>query len=48
MMPKTMDTVFSTDMYVPNSVKSMERDRRGCSEVLVIKGGSTKKPHDWK
>ena len=32
--------VFSTDMYSPNSVKSMERDRRGSSEKLIIKLGS--------
>ena len=48
MMPKTADTMFSTDMYMPNSIKSMERERRGCSEKLIIKGVSTKKPRDWK
>jgi len=48
MMSTTADAVFSTDMYSPNSVKSMERERRGCSEKLIIKGPSTKKPPDWK
>ena len=42
------DAVFSKDMYTPNSVKSMERERRGCSEKLIVKGASTKKPSDWK
>lgn len=31
-MPKTGDVVFSTDSYVPNSVKAMERLRRGTGE----------------
>ena len=48
MMSTTTDAVFSTDMYTPNSVKSMERERRGCSEKLIVKGASTKKPPDWK
>ena len=48
MMSMTADAVFSTDMYSPNSVKSMERERRGCSDKLIIKGSSTKKPPNWK
>ena len=48
MMSTTADAVFSTDMYSPNSVKSMERERRGCSDKLIIKGSSTKKPPNWK
>ena len=40
MMSTTADAVFSTDMYSPNSVKSMERERRGCSDKLIIKGSS--------
>ena len=48
MMSTTGNAVFSTDMYSPNSVKSMESERRGCSEKLIIKVRSTKKPTDWK
>jgi hypothetical protein len=48
MMSRTGDAVFSTDSYKDNSVKSMERQRRGCSAKLIIKGQNTKKPPDWK
>ena len=40
--------IFSTDMYRDNSVKAMERRRRGCGEKLIIKGELTRKPIDWK
>ena len=40
--------VFSTDMYRTDSVKSMERVRRGTSTKLLIGGPKTKKPPDWK
>ena len=40
--------VFSTDMYKADSVKSMERVRRGTSTKLLIGGPKTKKPADWK
>jgi hypothetical protein len=26
----------------------MERNRRGCSEQLIVTGENTKKPPDWK
>ena len=42
------DVIFSTDSYFPNSVKSMERKRRGCTEKLILKGENTKKPRNWK
>ena len=42
------DVIFSTDSYMENSIKSMERKRRGVSEKLLIKGSATKKPSDWK
>ena len=42
------DIIFSTDSYKPDSIKSMERQRRGTSEKLIIKGESTKRPKDWK
>jgi hypothetical protein len=48
MMPKNSDVVFSTDMYLENSIKSNERQRRGSSDKLIIKGDSTKRPADWK
>ena len=30
--------IFSTDMYSENSVKSVERIRRGCGEMLIVSG----------
>jgi hypothetical protein len=44
------DIIFSTYMYMylENSIKSMERKRRGCSEKLIVTGENTKKPPDWK
>ena len=47
-MPKTGDVVFSTDQYHPDSIKSMDRERRGCGDKIIVKGESTKKPSDWK
>ena len=47
-MSKNPDVIFSTDMYKDDSVKAMERKRRGCAEKLIIKGENTKKPADWK
>ena len=48
MIPNNIDFVFSTDMYKENSIKSMERMRRGCGEKMLIKGEKTRKPSDWK
>lgn len=42
------DVIFSTDTYQPNSVKSVERKRRGCGEKLILHGEMTKRPSDWK
>ncbi|KAL5014823.1 hypothetical protein ScPMuIL_000962 [Solemya velum] len=42
------DVVFSTDSYDPESIKAMERRRRGTSEKLLIRGEKTKRPPDWK
>ena len=47
-IPGTSDVVFSTDMYVENSIKSLERIRRGCGDTMLIKGPSMKRPQDWK
>ena len=40
--------VFSTDMYHKNSVKAMERQRRGAGERLIVSSGHMKRPKDWK
>ena len=42
------DVIVSTDMYSTNSVKALERKRRGITEKLLVKGANTKKPCDWK
>ena len=39
--------IFSTDMYFPRSVKSQERERRGCGEKKIIKGLNTRRPESW-
>ena len=48
MTSQKVDVIFSTDMYKEDSVKSMERNRRGSSEKLLLQGENTKKPADWK
>ena len=48
MLPKKSDVVFSTDMYYPDSVKAVERRRRGCADKLVLQGELTKRPGDWQ
>ena len=40
--------IFSTDMYIEGSVKAVERSRRGVGEKLILSGGKTKRPQDWK
>ena len=47
-MPKSADIIFSTDMYHVNSIKTLERKRRGCGEKLIVRGEMTRKPADWK
>ncbi|MPC13645.1 hypothetical protein E2C01_006385 [Portunus trituberculatus] len=47
-MPKGIDLLFSTDMYHEGSIKDMEREQRGASEKLIIRGPLTKKPADWR
>ena len=47
MVVRKSDIIFSTDMYLENSIKSMERKRRGCSEKLIVTGENMKKPPDW-
>ncbi|KAG1653091.1 hypothetical protein GQR58_025810 [Nymphon striatum] len=41
------NVIFSTDMYFPRSVKSQERERRGCGEKRIIKGVNTRRPESW-
>ena len=48
MIPKDADVIFSTDTYKKDSIKAMERKRRGCGEKLIVRGESTKKPDSWK
>ena len=40
--------IFSTDMYHPNSVKAVERLRRGSAAKLIVRGENIKKPKEWK
>ena len=44
----TGDVIVSTDMYCSDSIKTMERKRRGDGEKLIVQGPSTKRPRDWK
>ena len=43
MTSNKVDVIFSTDMYKEDSVKAMERNRRGSSEKLLLQGENTKK-----
>ena len=45
---KTCYMIFSTDIYHPDSAKSMERRARGSEYKLIIKGANTKKQKCWK
>ncbi len=47
-MIQSGDVVFSTDHYLPDSVKSLERKCRGCGDKLILKGAATKRPSEWK
>ena len=31
-----------------NSIKTMERVRRGCGDEILVKGPSMRRPHNWK
>lgn len=42
------NVIFSTDMYKEDSVKSMERSRRGCGEKRIVQGENTRRPDNWK
>ena len=40
--------IFSTDMCHQNSVKAVEKLRRGSVAKLIVGGENTKKPKEWK
>ena len=42
------NVVFSTDMYLPGSIKSHELLQRVCSEKLILEGVNQRKPADFK
>ena len=47
-IPKTSDVSFSIDMYKEQSIKCLERERRGSGDKLLVKGPAIKRPGDWK
>jgi len=47
-LPQHGDVIFSTDMYLRDSVKCQERQRRGCGDTLLIEGINTRRPADFK
>ena len=48
-LPKGSDITFSTDMYKAHSIKSIERERRGSGDKLILLSGpSMKRPPNWK
>ena len=48
MLPKHTDVIFSTDMYISDSIKSSEWQLRGTGDKFIIHSELTKKPADWK
>ena len=40
--------IFNTDMYRPDSVKAVERLRKGSAAKLIVGGENTEKPKEWK
>ena len=47
MLLTTPEMLLTTDMYQHNSVKSVERRRRGCGDKFILNGIKTKRPSDW-
>ena len=47
-LPDVPRVDFVTDSYFPQSIKSLERERRGRSQAHLIKGQNTTVPRDWK
>ena len=46
--PKTPRVDFVTDTYKTNSIKCLERKKRGSSPTFLLLGPKTKTPRDWK
>ena len=46
LMAKKPFVIFSTDMYHPNSVKAVERLRRGSAAKFIVGGENAKKPKE--
>ena len=46
LMAKKPFVIFSTDMYHPNSVKAVERLRRGSAAKFIVRGENAKKPKE--
>lgn len=47
-LPKVAKVHFLTDNYKEHSIKSLERMRRGESQVFIVRGSSTKLPREWR
>ena len=47
-LPASTRVDFVTDTYRSDSIKMMERIRRGQSETFLLSGPNTKVPRDWK
>ena len=47
-LPEAKTVHFVTDTYKEDSIKSIERKRRGESESFLVKGPSARLPRDWK
>ena len=47
-LPKASRVDFVTDTYKENSIKNVERERRGTSQELLVHGPLTKVPRDYK
>ena len=47
-IPQGSDVIISTDSYHQDSIKLMERKRRGTADKLLINGPNMKRPSDWK
>lgn len=39
--------IFSTDCYLPDSIKSLERSIRGLGEKRLVHGENTRRPENW-
>ena len=42
------NVIFSTDSYMPDSIKSLERSTHGCGEKRLVHDESTRRPENWK